>query len=1621
MALLTNVTKLAGPLAGAVLIEPLLNLFAPSVKPLISQFIQSDEAKRFLRDLANGVAQAGSGVCTEFLGNRAEELLEALKVNPRLEEALIVASRKAFADMGDELRKKYQYSILNSFDQFFTDWDEKLKQIQNDDLSRKELLIDKHFADLFHQWPSIEIDDAMWWFSVKAELASWTTYSSIPTELDNYLHENLLTFANTALTSTLSLEKYKEAWNEFHQSLGKKILSVLKELEKHLAELKELVKVANGQFIQDKNAIEFPLRKLVDSLIKDLSAKDIYIPRKAILTEEEIEVNGLHDMVDRDGYYLLAAPAGSGKSTLMAHWINDFVSTSTIVGSKPPVKLCYYFYSKQEGTNDHNKGLTVLSDQLLKILNIQANVSSFNPATIDSIIPNTLELNHSARLILILDGLDEAGEPSTTADFLSLFKRILPRELGKNITVILTVRDSEGPNSLQYYREHFNLPFNPLVLPEVNAIALASYLSNATDDRLKEKVRSQSFLTQLIEKTEGLAIYVHYLLDELSQTPEDEWARTITALPKGFEQYVRLSLPTALSDQRQWEDALCFIASTQIPLEKRDLVALTSLSGNSLRETDFDRVRWNIRRWLRNEGAYWSFSHLKIGEVFQKLYVHRERLKFTEHLLAYCADWRKNKSRFVLQHYADLLRIERKEEELYELAGEADFRELQRNKLVSHPTAPLRTLQLAMLYATEKDDVKKITECLLAHAAMVEEISAETWLKAYQNRGYLGAIELADSLGEGQRKTIWYLLIALKLAVSNSKDEAEFVLKKLTSSRVSQISSEQYFIAQYVLPVLLQTSSFSVVKNVFRQVLPQVWADIEFTRMSGHFFHAGRLDIALQAARSVTDPFNRAESLRIIALGLSDAQLFDEAEQVAWSISDQKTRVTVICNLARSLSNAKLNDKAEQLFVKAEQVARAIEVPMYRAQALRNIVDGMGQSHLFDEAIQIARSIEEPSFRTQAICKLALTLAAAEFRDKAEQMFTEAEKVAHATKDPESRSEALKTISIALTQMQAFDRAQDVARLIGTPLHRTQALRSVAISLAQAQSSKKAILAFREMKEAARSIKDPVTRVQALSLLFTALVKTNHRSDSQQVFEEIKQAARSIESRKDRSEELRRIVALLAQFQAFDQADEIASLIEDQKNRSKALKTFATVLAHTKDSERAKHVAHSIEDPKQRFDAFASINKVVTRSSTFESAEQVLAEAEQVSPATQDPKSRAHALKSLASALANASLLNAAEDVFTEAEKAAYSIEQLSFQTKTLCSLAIALSQQRLFARAERVTRYIRDPVYRAQALRVLASAMIKMQLLDKAKRLFNESEQVAWTTKSFKDRDRALRNIATGLANAELFHEAKNTARSIQDLEFRSQAFGVLASALAKAQILNDAKEFFAEAKKSARSIKNYRARASALIDVAMRLADARLFDEAERAARSIFSPKAKYLTLKNLATALAKAGFLQRSLQVARSIDDPTCRGHALKNIAAATSNAQLFSEAEQVARSIGDPESRAYTLKALAVALTKAGLISAALRITSEFQGDALLDILDTFATCQRVEGLKANMVRLSYSTHSALRTCAQMIQLHKNQAEVIYQETQKYRVMPSRDITFHQPVLRLRRSLGKEKGR
>lgn len=1544
MALLTKVGKVAAPLAGALFIEPVLNFFAPSIKPLIRQFIQSEEAKQFLKDLVDGAAVAGSGVCSSFLGNQADKLLGTLKPIPKLDGALIAALRRTFEDMRDDLRERNQHNILGSFDQFFTDWDEKLKQVQADDSLAKELLETKQFSSLFYEWHKAEAEERAWWIGIKAELEAWTKYLSIPPELEAYLEENLLFFSNDALTSTLAMEEYKEAWDEFHKSIGTRILFILSKLETHIIELNELAKVAGGQFIHDEQTIEFPLRRPIDSLITDLSTKEIYVQREAVIVEEtSFRVNGFQTIAKRDGYFLLAAPAGSGKSTLMARWLREFSSSLEASGQQRTANVCYHFYSKREGTSDYGKGLTILSDQLLKANHIQANVNSFNPATIDSIILNCLALDHPQRLLVIVDGLDEAGDPSTMTEFLGLFKRIFPKNLGKNTTVILTVRDDEGSNSLQHYRTELGLPLIALQLPEVGAESLASYLSTAADQRLRMKAGDETFLKQVIAKTEGLAIYVHYLLDELSQVKEAHWMGIIGVLPTGFEKYVSASLPAALDGKPPWEEALSFMALAQSPLGEQDLISLTKLSGHRLSKVDFSRVAWNIKRWLRTEEAEWAFSHAKIGEVFYELYVANECATYLEHLLAYCADWKQHGSRYVLLNYADLLRKQQKESELYALASNREFLSWQKDKLPDSPNAPLRTIQAGILYAIDHDNSAMMARFSLAHGAVVEDISVESWHEAYSRRGYLGALQVADYLNDQKRRVVWYLLIARQLIALNQPKDAEHALKRLNSFSYPKLPDELFFVAESILLTLLQNAPFALVKSIYTKALPSSELGRQFSDISKHLSQIGEFDKARQIADSIESPLLQSYALASIAAALTKAEHFSEDKE----ISQQPIQFIHSHESLSSHAHAEKVEESQKLFGEAEQIARAIENPVIQSEALSNIAEALGSvgyldraEELFDSAEATARSIEDPSLCRNVLLGMIPALARPEFIEKARRL-------AQSVRGPGGiYPKFLIRLATALADHEYFLEAMETIRDIEDTFSRSQALNSIALAYAKAGQVEQGIGVLSESAQNARSIYDAGSRIEALINIANGLAGVAYGEKAKELLVEAELGTRSIEDPIRLAQTLTKIAAVFFERgdleeakRLFNQAEQVASSIEYSVQRSEALKRIAAAVAST---HQFRVVAASSSDP-----SLVEIDQFFTK-------------VDPLADSVENPQSRIQALTSVAAALAHTRHFAEAEWVFAEAERIAVSIRNSGARSESQANLASALGHSQNFDKAEDIARSIKD-------LRL---------------------------------RSDALRNISSALAEANQFEEAKRIARSIKESVPRLQALGSIATALAHAGRLGEAKILFDEVKQDLISIKLLVSRSQVLRNLAVALTEAYLLQEVEKA-QNIKESWSRSRTLSNIVTALAYAGFHAKGEEVAGSIKNPNPRSYALGTIATGLAHAgrfdeaaRIFGEAERAANRNRDDQSRSQAFGYLARALVKANLFDEALRVVGEVRGNDLLAILDDLARAGKVEGLKRYFVLLSYGTDSALRSCAQMILLYDHQVNAIYREILPY---------------------------
>lgn len=1449
MSLLTKAKKSTIPLAGAVFLQPLLNFFAPSVKPYITQFIQSDEVKELLTSLIDSATETGSGVCVEFLAANAEKLLGSLKQDARLDEALVVALQQALKEMRDDLRKKTRFNILNSFEQYFIDWNSHLEKVRTDELYRKDLLETKQFAQLFYVLPNATVEERVWWPSIKSELAAWTKYGSMPHELESYVEENLLPFVDDALTNTLNREDYRKARDQFFKSLGVSIFSTLKGLEAHLLKLKHLARITSGNFIQDEQQIEMPLRKPVDSLIKSLVAKKIYIKRDVIIIEEKsVKIRGLHDMAANDGYFFLAAPAGSGKSTLMAHWIHEFASSNEASSSQPSPQICYYFYSKQEGTSDYSKGLTILSDQLLKAHRIHANINSFNPATIDAIITNTLELNHPGRLIVIIDGLDEAGDPSTATEFLSLFKRIFPPKLGENTTVIMTVRDDEGANSLQHYRKELGLPLNSLMLRDVSTDTLTSYLFGATHNKLKGKAHDQEFMEQIIAKTEGLAIYVYYLLDALAQVEESQWNKIISDLPKGFERYVSTSLPEALDGKPHWEDALSFIALVQHPLHQQDLIALSKLSGNKLKPADFDRMAWNIKRWLRNEESAWAFSHQKIGDVFYKLYVAGERPAYVEKLLAYCADWRQHQSRYVLQNYAEILQQENREGELYELANNEEFLESQRSTLTDNPRALLHTLKTALVTAAGKENIPLMAKFSLAHAAAVEELSTESWLDAYQRRGYTGALEVAHNFTDLKRRVVWYLLIAWKLSLEGRASESENILRDLADSSLATLPSTLFFVAECILPTLLRTTDADLIKRIINQVFPGSYTD---NLLSG------------SQIKEVSEQLEaNASQLQLANVkALAETERYDEAETLTYSIVDRWCRNQSLEILIATLVQANRLDDAVRVF---DEAAREIVAIKDRAphhyQSLVNLVTALAHPRLLGKARQFIQTHLKTSggVSPKTLMKLAANLIRADYLDEAEQ-------VARSIKDAWGRSQILMQVALAVTRgrghsegRKRFDEATETARLIYDSSSRSQALMNIAAALVEVEQLDEAHRLFDEAVGSARSIENPTSQYYSLKKIAHTLFVVNFSAKAEEVALFMRELLKLIPE-----SEVARTIAMGAEhYYLYDKAGQsMKSDLDASSATSQELSVMGIINLDKIDHIFVKtELAVDKEHVRSRTYALGKLATALFHAGRTREADQLFSEIERITLSVKQVEARLYALENLIVTLANVGR-------FDEAKHFTHLIKYSEAGANALNHLVATLTRAERFYEAEKIARTITIPMYRIQAIGTLATAMLQAKQFVKAKMLFDEAKRTLSSVKSLQVRSQALRSIAPAITGTEFLNEV-NLAHTVESPKLRAYVLMNIAMALASIQRLKEARQI-------TNSIKSPKLHARALRNIVTGYINSGRIDEAkthikeiEQIAHSAKNFESRSYILGQYALALIKARLFDEALRIVDEI---------------------------------------------------------------------------------------------------------------------------------------------------------
>ncbi|NKK01212.1 hypothetical protein GFL63_20890 [Rhizobium leguminosarum bv. viciae] len=275
------------------------------------------------------------------------------------------------------------------------------------------------------------------------------------------------------------------------------------------------------------------------------------------------------------GFILIEAAAGLGKTTFLAHLANSR-------------NLPRHFVELMPGASGVESGLRNLAAQtailaanrleetwIARILGTQ----SFQPHDFGSFLRAIASADEP--LVLVVDGLDEAGHPD------GLNPLGLPAELPKGIFIVASTRPGTAVNTR-------GPRLNRVIAPQSdeNVRDMREFLQRAAGkpplaDLLFRQNRVHSvdnFVSHLCTKSQGVWIYLHYVLGEIERG--ERVLTDLSSLPEGLEDYYAdWILRWRQRDEAGWDGELLpllsFLAVSREPLPLTTICQIAGIAESA--------------------------------------------------------------------------------------------------------------------------------------------------------------------------------------------------------------------------------------------------------------------------------------------------------------------------------------------------------------------------------------------------------------------------------------------------------------------------------------------------------------------------------------------------------------------------------------------------------------------------------------------------------------------------------------------------------------------------------------------------------------------------------------------------------------------------------------------------------------------------------------------------------------------------------------------------------------------------------------------------------------------------------------------------------------------------------
>lgn len=712
--------------------------------------------------------------------------------------------------------------------------------------------------------------------------------------------------------------------------------SDLKQLKAQQNEFVELLKKIELEIDRDDFYLEylrFGEQIIQNELLNNATAKAFV--RK---NEEQVINNFINN--NKSGYLIIKAKAGLGKTSLLANWVNQQLYQNENSYGKRKF-IASYFFNQKSGTTSLTRCFTDLLYQLC----IYHTTPKEFPEDIGLLQSTVLGLIRKEKskenepLVIVFDALDEAEGK------INHFLNPLP----DGVYVIVSIRadENEVPPYFSSWEE--------LIAPDKSNLL---YLKNLDDVAVRnwlwitEPIFSldDDLVNKVYEKTDGLPLYLNYLIDDLVR--EKAKGKTIEDLklllqttPKGFSNYVNKQysdLSQSLSNdwQNKIDSLICSLCVSLGALDNYDIKNLTGIT-----QTEIEGFPPRAWRWVRivddlERNKIFYFDHLLIRDVFVKKF--EDELENTlEKLLNYCSRWSEHeKNHYALLHYSEHLFQLQKFQELYKLAKDKSFLESQTRTFPNQPTINLQTIQTALQGAMEADDASEIVEFMLRHTTQVLELSNKSPLDAL-GQSYDRAILQAELIfsRDIERGTLWFLLLAKVLSSDMETGKSKEILNILQVKKLSRFTNN-------------------------------IWEELAIIAFVDLFKINVELVTALQQ-KLLTDSGRE----RLINNLLKDENKneikssFQIAVELSQLIDDQKTRIKVLNFIADTQAQADNTDEAKALLNESLKVAIQINDWQYRRGTLKDIFQTYSKiiPGNLEGAIKMAEMITDTKISDEAL------------------------------------------------------------------------------------------------------------------------------------------------------------------------------------------------------------------------------------------------------------------------------------------------------------------------------------------------------------------------------------------------------------------------------------------------------------------------------------------------------------------------------------------------------------------------------------------------------------------------------------------------------------------------------